>query len=77
MNIGNEIKYIRKRCLMTQTELAEAIGVSFATVNRWENNKSTPNFKALRKIKSICENNNIEFNITITEDSREDNDECN
>lgn len=33
---------IRNKKFMTQTEFARILGVSFATVNRWENNKFEP-----------------------------------
>ena len=40
MSFGNDIKMIRHKCLMSQMEFAEALGVSFATVNRWESGKA-------------------------------------
>lgn len=46
---------------MNQTEFAEAIGVSFSTVNRWENEKAFPNYQTLKKIKKFCDENNISF----------------
>lgn len=49
MNISDIIKNIRSKKLMSQCEFAEYIGVSFSTVNRWENGKAEPNFKALKK----------------------------
>ena len=63
MSISKEIKNIRRKCLFNQTEFAEAIGVSFSSVNRWENGKSVPNYQALKKIKGFCEKNNILFEI--------------
>lgn len=36
------IKRLRGRLELTQEALAEHLGVSFATVNRWENNKTKP-----------------------------------
>lgn len=36
MNFPEEIKKLRKRALLTQTEFAEIVGVAFSTVNRWE-----------------------------------------
>lgn len=61
MSISSEIKDIRRKCLLNQTEFADAIGVSFSTVNRWENEKAIPNYQALKKIKDFCEKNDIEF----------------
>ena len=48
MGFCNDIKMIRHKCLMSQTEFADALGVSFATVNRWESGKSKPNFKTMK-----------------------------
>lgn len=47
------IKELRKRMLVSQTELAEILGVSFASVNRWENNQHEPTIKAKRKLKEL------------------------
>ena len=63
MDLCDSIKEIRRKCLLNQTEFAEAIGVSFSTVNRWENNKSVPNYQALKKIREFCDNNNLPFDI--------------
>lgn len=46
---------------MSQSELAEMIGVSFTTVNRWENGKHEPTIKIRRKIVEICKANNIDM----------------
>lgn len=64
MSFGNEIKMIRRKCLMSQVEFAEVLGVSFATVNRWEAGKSKPNFKTMKLINSFCESRGIEFDIS-------------
>ncbi len=65
MSVGSEIKRIRINSLLSQTEFAKIIGVSFSTVNRWENNKVTPNFKTIKRIKEFCDSNGIKFNIDI------------
>ena len=61
--LSDAIKEIRTRCLLSQEEFAQAIGVSFSTVNRWETGKTTPNYKALKCIGVFCKNNNVEFNL--------------
>lgn len=48
-----EIKNIRLKMMMTQTEFAELLGISFALVNRYENGKSSPTFKVQRKLAEI------------------------
>ena len=63
MSISSKIKEIRRNCLLTQTKFAKALGVSFSTVNRWENEKSTPNHQALKKIKDFCDQHDIFFAI--------------
>lgn len=50
---------IRNKLFLTQEELAKQLGVSFATVNRWENKKFNPSMKIKRKLKGLCDNNNI------------------
>jgi len=47
-NFSERVKDIRKQLRLTQEELAYELGVSFATINRWENAKTTP-FKLARK----------------------------
>ena len=49
MNFPEEIKKLRERSLLTQTELAEIVGVAFSAVNRWEAGKARPNIKAMKK----------------------------
>ena len=44
------IKTIRGVRELTQGQLAELIGGSYATVNRWENEQSRPNHLAWRRI---------------------------
>lgn len=44
---------------MTQTDLAEAVYVSFSTVNRWENKKVIPNRMARALILDFCEKGNV------------------
>ena len=55
MACKNILKDVRKRCLLSQSDFADAIGVSFSTVNRWENGRAIPNYKTLKKIKEYVE----------------------
>lgn len=48
------IKAIRERLLVSQSELAQMLGVSYATVNRWENGHHEPTYKARRQIAFLC-----------------------
>ena len=47
------IKELRKRMLAFQEELAEVLGVSFASVNRWENGLHEPTIKVKRKLREL------------------------
>ena len=37
------VKTVRNELKMSQEDLARALNISFATVNRWENGKTHPN----------------------------------
>ena len=53
------MKQIRSAADMSQKELAEYMGVTFATVNRWENSKATPNRIAQDKLYELCQMKSI------------------
>ena len=61
MNFSEKIKFIRGTLLLSQKRLAEELGVSFATVNRWESGKHQPSFIDLKKVEEFCRQNNINF----------------
>ena len=53
------IKKIRSHMNMNQTEFAERLNVTFATVNRWENGRALPNKLAQDKIYNLCKEYNV------------------
>lgn len=55
------IKEIRSSLGLSQSELAEKLGVSFATVNRWEKGRCEPSQIALNAVKSLCADSSIDF----------------
>ena len=63
MNYPEIIKKLRAKLLVTQTELAELLGCSFSSVNRWEKGHHEPTMKAKRKIMQSCKENNIEVEV--------------
>lgn len=63
MSFSEDIKRIRRKAFMTQEDFAKAIGVSFATINRWETGKSIPNLKTMKLIDDYCKQNGIDFDI--------------
>lgn len=59
MNWSKIIKNLRTKMLLSQSELANILDVSFASINRWENGHNEPTIKVKRKIKELCEQYNI------------------
>jgi len=53
-NFAAQIKQLRLRLGLTQALLAERLGVSFPTVNRWENGKSAPSQLAWTKLRELA-----------------------
>lgn len=58
------IKEIRACLNLSQSELAERLGVSFATVNRWERGRCEPSPIAVNAIKGLCVDNKIDYSRT-------------
>lgn len=63
MSFSEDIKRIRRKAFLTQEDFAKEIGVSFATVNRWETGKAKPNLKTMKLIDDYCKRNDIDFDI--------------
>lgn len=63
MTYSEQIKKIRQELLVTQTELAEMLGVTFASVNRWENGHHEPTIKQKRAIREFCKKKKIKWEI--------------
>ena len=53
------IKQIRTYLNMSQTEFAEHLNVTFATVNRWENGRAIPNKLAQSKMYDLCKEKSV------------------
>lgn len=64
MSFSEDIKTVRKKSLLSQEAFAQALGVSFTTVNRWETGKSRPSYKAMKLIDVFCKDNGIIFDIS-------------
>jgi len=47
------IRLLRQKLQLTQEDFAHLIGVTFSTVNRWENGKSAPNRIAYRLLAGL------------------------
>ena len=61
MRLAEFIKYVRRQLSMSQEQLAQALSVSFSTINRWENEKAEPSNLAQKTFFDFCEGNLIEI----------------
>ena len=59
MNWSNSIKQLRKKMQLSQQEFAKELGISFASVNRYENGRFEPTIKVKRKITVLLKEYNI------------------
>lgn len=59
MNYSKLIKELREKLILFQAELAELLGVSFASANRWETGHHEPTIKSKRKIVALCKKHKI------------------
>ena len=50
MNIGKNLKYIRKYYKLSQEELAKSTQITQAAISFWERNERTPNIVDLIKL---------------------------
>ena len=53
MTYKEAVKLLRKKMIVTQTELGDLLGVSFGTVNRWEAGTYKPTTKIKGKLASM------------------------
>ena len=55
------IKELRSKMMLSQKEMAQLLGVSFASINRWENGVHEPTIKMKRKLRSLFKEYNIKI----------------
>lgn len=63
MCFADEVKQLRQKSMLSQESFAKELGVSFATVNRWEKSRVFPSYKARRNIRDYCESHHMYFDI--------------
>jgi transcriptional regulator with XRE-family HTH domain len=51
--IGDSIQVRRQHLGLTQEKFAAKLGVTFPTINHWENNRGTPSPLAMEKIEGM------------------------
>lgn len=53
MKLGNSLFHARKRCGMSQEEVAEKLGVSRQTVSKWETDETLPDIRQAKRMALI------------------------
>ncbi|MGM9682547.1 MAG: helix-turn-helix domain-containing protein [Eubacteriales bacterium] len=61
MTFAEKLQTARKQLFLSQEAIAKELGVSFATVNRWEKGKCEPGYKAQKAFNDFCIVHNILF----------------
>jgi DNA-binding XRE family transcriptional regulator len=61
MYFSDKIKYVRAELMLTQAQLAKELGVSFASVSRWELGELEPNFLYCAAFDKYCKLKSIKF----------------
>lgn len=60
MNLGNSLFHARKKCGLSQEEVAEKIGVSRQTISKWETDETLPDIRQSKKLAML-------YNVTLDE----------
>lgn len=55
---ATEIRNLREKLGLTQDKFAQLVGVSFATVNRWENGSFKPSSLAMHSLEKLSKSSN-------------------
>ena len=45
MNLGNSLFHARKKCGLSQEDVAERLGVSRQTISKWETGETLPDIR--------------------------------
>ena len=70
MEFSSFVKYVRNTLGMSQEEMAHALKISFATINRWENKKTHPNKMAKSVFFAFCKEHDIDVDTMLQEKGR-------
>lgn len=61
MVFSKKLLIARAKLNLSQTQLADILGVSLITINRWENEQSKPSKVAIIKFEEFCQESGIVF----------------
>lgn len=65
LSFSEQVRYVRMILQISQSELAQQCGISYATVSRWERENRTPHVALLGKFYSFCIRNGIEIDNSV------------
>ncbi|MES1026663.1 helix-turn-helix transcriptional regulator [Gloeocapsa sp. BRSZ] len=68
--VGQLVRELRQTLKLTQEKFATQLGVSFPTINRWENGHATPSPLAIKQIEMLLNQLSESSNVTLREQSR-------
>ncbi len=63
MNFDEQVKHVRGKLQLSQMAMAKLLGVTFSTINRWENGHTIPTMKVYLKFEELRKSNGIEFEV--------------
>ena len=69
MPFSNDVELLRKKLFLSQEDFAKEIGVSFATVNRWETEKTNPLPVVKERFFNFCHQEGLDLQ-TLTKEMR-------
>lgn len=70
MSLGNSLFHARKKCGLSQEEVAERLGVSRQTVSKWETDETLPDIRQSKKMAvlyNLSLDELIDFDIDVSE----------
>ena len=53
MNLGNSLFHARKKCGLSQEDVAEKLGVSRQTVSKWETGETLPDIRQSKRLAAL------------------------
>ena len=71
MDFPSFVKYAREKLKMSQEEMAHALKISFATINRWENGRTCPNKMAKSVFFGYCKKRGIKIETVLNDGVKE------
>ncbi len=63
MSFAEKVKYVREKLGISQEKMAVLLGVSFATVNRWEKGRAKPSYETQEKFVALCKEHGINLEV--------------